>query len=289
MKRTCRPRTGTGSGWPCRAKSGTPMPSERVSCSGFTYIGLLIFIALMGIGLALAGQVWHTAMQSEKEKELLFVGDQIRTAITKYYEGSPGGAKKFPKSLEELLDDRRHPTTKRHLRKIYRDPMTGEARWGLVESPTGGIMGVYSLSKGEPRKIAGFGVRDEAFADATSYAAWKFAYSATAIAQTEAGMAPTPVPGAPPLAGVPGGALPAEPAAPPSTSGAPTEASKEDANLNKICENFLRTDRDTCASIDSRDGADAGARCDQSAAARNEACMDAMPMPPLDIPIAKKP
>lgn len=257
------------------------------SWSGFTYIGLLIFIALMGIGLALAGQVWHTSMQREKEKELLFVGDQFRTAITKYYEGSPGGVKKFPKSLEDLLDDRRYPATKRHLRKIYRDPVTDEARWGLVESPTGGIMGVHSLSKRAPRKIAGFRVRDEAFNDATSYADWKFGYAATAIANSQAGVAPTSVPGVPPVAGTPNGRKPGEQTAPPPP--APTEASKENANLNRTCENFLRADRDTCAFVDSRDGADARARCDQSAAARNEACMDAMPMPPLDIPIAKKP
>ena len=259
------------------------------SSNGFTYIGLLIFIALMGIGLALAGQVWHTEMQREKEKELLFVGDQFRTAIIKYYEGSPGGVKKFPKSLKDLLDDRRYPTTKRYLRKIFLDPMTGETRWGLVESPTGGIMGVYSLSEREPRKIAGFLVRDEAFAGATSYADWKFGYTTTAIADSEGGAVPAPVPGAPPVAGIPGGVPPAEAAAPPSLPPTPTEASKEDANLNRTCEIFLRTDRDTCAFVDSRDGAVAGARCDHSAAARNEACMDAMPMPPLDVPTAKKP
>jgi len=307
------------------------------STSGFTYIGLLIFIALMGIGLALAGQVWHTAMQREKEKELLFVGDQFRTAIIKYYEGSPGGVKKFPKSLEELLDDRRYPATKRHLRKIFRDPMTGEAQWGLVESPAGGIMGVYSLSKGEPRKIAGFLVRDEAFTDATSYADWKFGYTATANAEIDAGAAaapvpgatmaplpgttlvplpganptqlpgtapaplpgaapapvpgavPTPVPGAPPVAGTSNGLTPGGQTAPPSPPPALTDASKEEANLKRTCENFLRTDRDNCANVDSPDDADAGTRCDQSATARNEACMAGMPMPPLDIPIATKP
>lgn len=243
--------------------------------NGFTYIGLLIFIALMGIGLALAGQVWHTATQREKEKELLFVGDQFRTAITRYYEGSPGGVKKFPASLEDLLDDRRYPATKRHLRKIYRDPMTGEAGWGMVESPTGGIMGVYSLSKSEPRKIAGFRVRDEAFTDAVSYADWKFGYTATAVVESEAGAAPAP------------GATPINPIVAPAQTPEPTVSSKDDPNRKRICENFSRTDRDTCAFVRSRDGADAGARCEESAAARNEACMDAMQMPPLDIAIAK--
>ncbi|HKQ25103.1 MAG TPA: type II secretion system protein [Burkholderiales bacterium] len=237
----------------------------------------MIFIVLMGIGLALAGQVWHTAMQREKEKELLFVGDQFRTAITKYYEGSPGGVKKFPNSLQDLLEDRRYPTTKRHLRKIYRDPMTNEARWGLVESPTGGIMGVHSLSTGAPRKVAGFHDRDEAFTDAASYADWKFGYAATAIA--EGGAAPAT--GEPRVAATPNALTPGGQSAPASTEG-----SKEDA-LKRTCENSLHTDLDTCVLVGSRDGADAATRCDQSAAARNKACMDARPMPPLDINTAK--
>ena len=46
---------------------------RRTAHRGFTYIGLLIFIALLGIGLAMTGQIWHTSVQREKEAELLFV------------------------------------------------------------------------------------------------------------------------------------------------------------------------------------------------------------------------
>jgi len=146
------------------------------------------------LGWRYAGQVWHTAMQREKEKELLFVGDQFRTAIAKYYEGSPGGVKKFPGSLEELLDDRRYPTTKRHLRRIFRDPMTEDTQWGLVEAPNGGVMGVYSLSALEPRTVSGFREVYEDFAVAQSYADWKFAYAAAVVEETAGAV---PVPGAP--------------------------------------------------------------------------------------------
>ncbi len=239
----------------------------------------MIFVVLLGIGLALAGQVWHTAMQREKEKELLFVGDQFQSAIAQYYEGSPGGVKKFPASLEDLLEDRRYPTAKRHLRKIYRDPMTGEAQWGLIESPMGGIMGVHSLSALEPRKIAGFRTRNEEFAGATSYTDWKFGYIAAVVAEN----------GAAPPANVPvDGVLP-DPASvvPPTQVIEATVPSKNDPNRKRICENFSRTDRGTCAFVRFRDGADAGPRCDQSAAARNEACMNALPLPPLAIPIAE--
>jgi type II secretory pathway pseudopilin PulG len=252
---------------------------------GFSYIGLLILIALMGIGLAFAGEVWHATAQREKERELLFVGDQFRSAITSYYEGSPGGVKKFPDALEDLVEDRRYPTTKRHLRKIFYDPMTGDRQWGLVESPTGGIMGVYSLSEREPRKIDGFRVRDEAFIGAASYAEWKFGYVAAAAADSETGAAPVPGEGQ----GVPPGDGSSEEPSPPSPlppAPPPTVPDKDDPNRKRICDNILRTDRASCALVRFNSGLDAGARCETSAIARNTACMNATPLPRLEIPIA---
>jgi type II secretory pathway pseudopilin PulG len=245
---------------------------------GFTYIGLMIFVALIGIGLAFAGQVWHTAAQREKEKELLFVGDQFRTAIAKYYEWSPGGGKKFPRSLEDLLEDRRYPTTKRHLRRIYSDPMTGRADWELVTAPDGSIMGVHSQSEQEPRKTSGFRAEDEQFAAAKKYSDWNFTYAATIVADS----ATAPGQGGP----QPGGGAapvtpPPEPAPPPPV---PTVPSKDDPNRKKICDNFLRIDRGTCTSVRQNSGDEAGARCDQSALLRNAACLDAARLPPLVTP-----
>jgi len=98
---------------------------------GFTYIGLLIAVVLLGIGLALVGEVWNTAVKRDRERELLFVGDQFRQAIGRYYESSPG-VKQYPRKLEDLLEDKRFPVMKRYLRRIYLDPMTGKADWGLV-------------------------------------------------------------------------------------------------------------------------------------------------------------
>jgi type II secretory pathway pseudopilin PulG len=68
---------------------------------GFTYLGLLIAVALMGIGLALIGDVWSTTVKRERERELLFVGAQFRQAIRRYYDGSPG-VKQYPRKLEDL-------------------------------------------------------------------------------------------------------------------------------------------------------------------------------------------
>ncbi len=130
----------------------------------------------MGIALAAAGGFWHIAQKREKERELLYVGNQYRQAIALYYERSPGGGKQFPKTLENLLQDERQLTTQRYLRKLYRDPITNSKTWGLVEGPNNSIMGVYSLSEDAPMKQDNFEKKDMGFVGKSQYTDWKFAY-----------------------------------------------------------------------------------------------------------------
>lgn len=144
--------------------------------SGFTYLGLLFLIAIMSAVLASTGTVWHTMQMREKERELLFVGNQIRHAIQLYYDKTPGTVKQYPKSLEDLLKDKRYLTTQRYLRKIYLDPITVKPEWGVVEAPDGGISGIYSLSEALPIKTKNFSEADQAFEGQTKYSDWKFAY-----------------------------------------------------------------------------------------------------------------
>lgn len=141
----------------------------------------------MGVVLAGAGQVWHTGAKREKERELLFVGNQYRQAIGRYYEASPG-AKQYPAKLDELIEDKRFPKSQRHLRQLYADPMTGRAEWGLVRA-AGRITGVYSLSEETPLKTGNFAKLDAEFAQRTRYADWRFVHrpdaaSAAAAAST---------------------------------------------------------------------------------------------------------
>ena len=143
---------------------------------GFTYLGLLLLIAIGGIGLAVVGQVWHTESQREREKELLFIGEQYAKAIGSYYENSPDGVRQYPATLQDLLRDNRFPTVKRHLRKHYRDPITGGEEWGLMLEQ-GRVVGIYSLSQARPIKQDGFAEAFETFAKAESYRKWQFAHS----------------------------------------------------------------------------------------------------------------
>jgi type II secretory pathway pseudopilin PulG len=141
---------------------------------GFTYVGLMIVIAIMGVVMAATGEVWLTAQQREKERELLFVGDQFRQAIDGYYEHTPGQALRYPMKLEDLLKDPRHPSTQRYLRRIYRDPVTGGEEWGLVKGPEGEILGVHSLSDAPPLKQGNFNLAERGFEGKTKYADWVF-------------------------------------------------------------------------------------------------------------------
>lgn len=123
-----------------------------------------------------AAEVWHTAQQREREKELLFIGDQFRQALNDFYEHTPGKERRYPASLEDLLKDPRYPATQRYLRRIYRDPVSGSEQWGLITGPGGEIYGVHSLSEEEPVKKGNFSPEDRNFEGSMKYADWVFMY-----------------------------------------------------------------------------------------------------------------
>ena len=143
---------------------------------GFTYLAVLFAVALLGAGLALAGTLWETAARRDKEAELLHVGDAYRRAIKAYYEATPSGVQRYPQRLEQLLKDDRFPSTRRYLRRLYRDPLTNGTKWGTVIAVDGGIVGIFSLSAKAPLKIGEFRLADADFTGGKSYADWQFIY-----------------------------------------------------------------------------------------------------------------
>ena len=150
--------------------------ASRSGQRGVVLLVLLVALALFAIGLMKTVDVWSMSRQRDREKELLFVGDQYRQAIQRYYSAAPrGGQRGYPTSLEVLLDDDRFPTPAHHLRRAYPDPITGKAEWGLLKAGDR-IVGVYSLSEAAPIKKANFSPAHQAFKDATSYKDWVFAY-----------------------------------------------------------------------------------------------------------------
>ena len=147
---------------------------------GVVLLALLLVLALGSIAMMAAADVWSLARQRAQESELLFVGNQYRQAIQRYYFGAPPGARRvLPSSFEDLLEDDRYPIPVHHLRRLYPDPMTGSSEWGALRVGDR-IAGVYSLSDKEPIKQSGFGPGYEQFSGKTAYREWVFAVSIAA-------------------------------------------------------------------------------------------------------------
>jgi type II secretory pathway pseudopilin PulG len=141
---------------------------------GFTYLGLLIAVAVLGLVQAALAEAWHAAARRDKEQELLFAGNQMRAALQLYYAHSPAKSLRYPLHLEDLLQDSRQPSTERYLRKIYVDPMTGAPEWGLIRGAGGEIYGVHSLSDLKPLKQGHFARANKRFEGAQKYSEWLF-------------------------------------------------------------------------------------------------------------------
>lgn len=132
------------------------MVSDRAMRSqrGFTFIGLLIAIAVLSVGLTAAAEVWVTVARHQKLAQLQWVGAQYVQAIGSYYYASPGTVKTYPGSLEELLEDRRYLGVRRHLRQLYVNPFSAQADWALVRSGDGRVQGVaVRMSDGTPLRF----------------------------------------------------------------------------------------------------------------------------------------
>ncbi len=165
------------------------MQHARRHKTGFTYIGILILIAIIGISTAATLKLGAIMQRRIAEERLLTIGSEFRNALESYANASAPGRPRSPRSLQDLLKDPRSPALRRHLRTIYIDPITGDDHWGLVPTISGpGIAGIYSLAQGTPIKIGNFEPRFEDFEGQLSYQNWIFAPPTSAI--TVAGTVP---------------------------------------------------------------------------------------------------
>lgn len=248
------------------------------SCRGFTYIGLLIAVAFIGVALAAVGTVWSQTRQREKERELLFVGGQFRQAIDQYYENPPPGRiKQFPKKLEDLLQDDRVPFARRYLRRIYPDPMTGSAEWGLLRGGDNSIVGVYSLSDGVPLKTANFDIADAALAEKQHYYEWHFvAPKGVIVSDVNAAAAVADTSLAAPTADTPAAdaqqaGIEQNHAAATAEPQPPNEMPPEDQRRAQCDQSLLRA-RTACFAITRKSGAAAASNCFLSAGTQYAQC-----------------
>ena len=149
---------------------------------------VLLAVVIIGLTAGLAGNTWSNVMQQVRESELLFRGDQYRRAIESYYQSAHAGVQgRYPAKLEDLLKDPRSLQMRRHLRKLYLDPFSGE-EFELIQvggnvtgtigasSSLGGIKGVRSKSRLEPFKKDFFPIEYETFKGKQVYAEWEFVF-----------------------------------------------------------------------------------------------------------------
>lgn len=137
-----------------------------------------VLAALLILALASQSVMSYVSQQDlrEREADLLRIGQAYAQAIGAYYESSPGKLKRWPRTLEDLTDDKRFVGIRRHIREVYPDPMTRSASWGLVMSEDGGIAGVHSLSTAQPLRSAALELDTLALPAASRYADWEFVY-----------------------------------------------------------------------------------------------------------------
>lgn len=170
---------------------------------GFVFLALLGALALGAAALSSAGTAWSTAAQREREAELRFRGEQIRTAIGRYRAGGPERA--WPRALADLVEDRRGGEPVHHLRRLWADPFTGRPDWELIgaaASPSGGFVGVRSRSSAARLTDGALKNRrllseDQASQPVARVSDWTFEY------RDPVPVAPAPAPAAPARRGSP--------------------------------------------------------------------------------------
>ena len=106
--------------------------------SGFTLIELLVFMSIVGMLLALAAPRYFSSVEKSKEAMLRQTLTVTREALDKYY----GDNGRYPDTLEVLV-------TKKYLRTMPIDPVTGSSGTWVVVAPEGTDKGaVYDVRSG---------------------------------------------------------------------------------------------------------------------------------------------
>jgi type II secretory pathway pseudopilin PulG len=108
-------------------RSGTP--GER----GVAFLILMMILTILLISLTAALPDIYTQGQREREKELIFRGNEYARAIMLYHRQF----NRFPTSVKDLL---KKTNGYRFLRHAYRDPMTRSGQWRFIHANAAGVV-----------------------------------------------------------------------------------------------------------------------------------------------------
>ncbi|HEY0490547.1 MAG TPA: type II secretion system protein [Telluria sp.] len=183
-------------------------------CRGFTYIGLIVLLAILGLVAAAGIKTGSLMQRAAAEEELLEIGAAFSEALRSYAAASPRGQPQQPPTLDALLRDPRFPQVRRHLRKVFVDPITGRAEWGLITvGDKAGISGVFSLSNAKPLKVGNFDARFANFDNKARISDWKFTAAGQGLLIPPPAVTEPPAP--PPRPELPVAPEPGDPSPPP--------------------------------------------------------------------------
>ena len=116
---------------------------RRRAQSGMTLIELIVAFTIMLILTMMALPLARVKVRREKERELRYALREIRSAIDRFKDASDRGmlgppkleSEGYPPDLQTMVDGVKMQGTVdkkiRFLRRIPKDPMTGNTEWGL--------------------------------------------------------------------------------------------------------------------------------------------------------------
>lgn len=118
------------------------MRSRLRPAGGFTLIELLVVMAIIATLLTIAVPRYYASVERSREAVLQTDLNVMREAIDKFY----GDRGVYPETLEDLV-------SKRYLRNIPVDPITGSAAtWIVVPPDDPEKQGVFDVHSGAPGK-----------------------------------------------------------------------------------------------------------------------------------------
>jgi hypothetical protein len=118
--------------------------AARAHERGFTYVWVLLAVALTSAALASVAEQTSLSAERQRTVHALWIREQYRIAIDSYAAVGDGTGRRGPERLEQLLRDERGGVVRRHLRMMYPDPFTGSPDWIPVRGGDGSIVGVKS-------------------------------------------------------------------------------------------------------------------------------------------------